>query len=128
MSSLRFEFEGKWYEMNGEDRTPREGEHYLVLNRVHYCSQPGAIIPYTILREIKGAIVMKKKKLAIDQEVENAARTYVAVQLEVMRRYGSAPNLSEEQMEQLVYDCAEPAQIIRNWKLKESGEREGVKP
>lgn len=55
------------------------------------------------------------KDLAIDPEIYQRARLYVESQLEVMRKYGSAPILTPEEYENLVYDCARPAQAMKNW-------------
>lgn len=55
------------------------------------------------------------KTLSIDPDIYQRARLYVEEQMGIMRKYGSAPILTPEQYEKLVYECAKPAQVIRNW-------------
>lgn len=62
------------------------------------------------------------RKLTIDPEIYQRALLYVEQQIEVMRKYGSAPILTPEQYEKLVYDCAQPAQVIKNWEKRDDRE------
>lgn len=54
---------------------------------------------------------MKKIK-PIHAAVRARAQAYVDKQLATMEKYGSRPELTVEQYEQLIYDCALPAQAI----------------
>jgi polyribonucleotide nucleotidyltransferase len=55
-----------------------------------------------------------KKHIAIDEDLLLASKKYAEDQLAIMATYGDAPNLSEEQMERLIYDCARYPQELRN--------------
>lgn len=121
MSSLRFEFEGKWYELSGQDRTPREGEHYLVLNRVHYCSQPGAIIPYLILREIKEPA----SDASLLAEARDSILSEVTAAINKIQPRPSGP-IFRQGMEEGIRESLRTVESLRQPKT-EAGEREGAK-
>jgi hypothetical protein len=61
---------------------------------------------------------MKKRRHLTESEMRDIrmhARTYVNVQMETMRRYGSAPDLTEAEFDALVERCMKPAIEIAKW-------------
>ena len=60
-------------------------------------------------------------KLQIDADLLKNSKEYVDKQLEVMRKYNSAPMLTQKEYEQLILECAKYPQRIRNQKNKKQG-------
>jgi hypothetical protein len=59
-----------------------------------------------------------KKRIQIDDDLLVAATEYVEAQLATMRKFESAPNLTEEAYDELVYKCAKYPQELRNLTTK----------
>lgn len=59
----------------------------------------------------------------IDNDIFTNARAYVLKQIETMRKYGSAPELSDTQINDLAIRVAKPAQEIRNWQVRAARKR-----
>jgi hypothetical protein len=57
---------------------------------------------------------MAKRKMIVDDDLLVASREYVNKQMDVIGKFGSRPMVSDERFEQLVYECALPAQTIRD--------------
>jgi hypothetical protein len=57
--------------------------------------------------------------LRIDPEVTVIAAKYVDEQLNTLRAHGALSVLKPGQYEDLVYRCAEPVQVIRNWNARQ---------
>jgi hypothetical protein len=63
---------------------------------------------------------MTKKKLKIDEDLLRVSRDYVNAQLDIMARYGSKPELTDEDFERLVAECAQYPQKLRNMTRKKT--------
>jgi len=63
---------------------------------------------------------VKKKRLKIDEDLLQVARDYVNAQLDIMSKYGNPANVGEEKFNELVEECAQYPQLLRNMRSKQS--------
>lgn len=61
---------------------------------------------------------MANKRIPIDPDLWESASEYAHKQIATMRKFGDQPNLSEEQLDTLIYKCAEYPQVVRNLTAK----------
>lgn len=61
---------------------------------------------------------MAKKRIEIDPDIHEAAKDYIEKQLETMRKFESAPTLTAEAFDELVYKVAAYPQQIRDLEAK----------
>lgn len=67
----------------------------------------------------------RRKVLRIDPEVRMVAKQYLDTQIAIMRTHGSMRELTEDQYEDILYKCAEPVQVVKNWKARETEKSNG---